>query len=127
MGDNGCQLGKMDMDAHQNGGAFGHRGAVERHPLPLPMGEVAERSEAGEGSKALSVTFGDSSPGGRAKGGLYPSYSLLARKMERICTDTLHLLFYVHPQKALTVFSRSGLSFCPVVGKTVSDWRIFAK
>ena len=40
------------------------------HPLPLPLGEVAERSEDGEGIQgcmALSVTFGDSSPGGRAK------------------------------------------------------------
>ena len=40
-------------------------------PLPLPLGEVAERSEDGEGKlgcNALSVTFGDSSPGGRAKG-----------------------------------------------------------
>ena len=35
------------------------------------MGEVSERSEDGEGipgCKALSVTFGDSSPRGRAKG-----------------------------------------------------------
>ena len=43
----------------------------DRHLLPLPMGEVAERSEDGEGKqgcKALSVTFGDSSPRGRAKG-----------------------------------------------------------
>ena len=42
-----------------------------KHPLPLPLGEVAERSEDGEGKpgcNALSVTFGDSSPGGRAKG-----------------------------------------------------------
>ena len=40
------------------------------HPLPLPLGEVAERSEDGEGRLGcgtLSVTFGDSSPGGRAK------------------------------------------------------------
>ena len=59
------------------------------------MGEVDERSEDGEGTqgcKALSVTFGDSSPRGRAKG-LYPSYSLLARKMERICINTLHSTF----------------------------------
>ena len=44
-------------------------------PLPLSLGEVAERSEDGEGKqgcKALSVTCGDSSPKGRAKG-LYPS------------------------------------------------------
>ena len=43
----------------------------ELHPLPLPMGEVAERSEDGEGTpgrNTLSVTFGDSSPKGRAKG-----------------------------------------------------------
>ena len=42
----------------------------ELHPLPLPLGEVAERSEDGEGKwvrKALSVTFGDSSPKGGAK------------------------------------------------------------
>ena len=42
-------------------------------PLPLPLGEVDERSEDGEGKpgcKALSVTCGDSSPGGRAKGGV---------------------------------------------------------
>ena len=41
-----------------------------KHPLPLPLGEVAERSEDGEGKwvrKARSVTFGDSSPSGRAK------------------------------------------------------------
>ena len=44
-------------------------------PLPLSLGEVAERSEDGEGKqgcKALSVTCGDSSPKGRANG-LYPS------------------------------------------------------
>ncbi len=46
-------------------------GHNELHPLPLPMGEVAERSEDGEGTqwgKTLSVTFGDSSSKGRAKG-----------------------------------------------------------
>ena len=44
------------------------------HPLPPPLGEVAERSEDGEGKhgrSTLSVTFGDSSPRGRAKG-VYP-------------------------------------------------------
>ena len=41
---------------------------VEHNFLPLPLGEVAERSEDGEGkSEPLSVAFGDSSPGGRAK------------------------------------------------------------
>ena len=58
------------------------------------MGEVAERSEDGEGTQgcnALSVTFGDSSPKGGAKG--VPRYI----KMERICTDALHSPFYGHP------------------------------
>ena len=41
--------------------------------MPLPLGEVAERSEDGEGEQkrlqeALSVTCGDSSPKVRAKG-----------------------------------------------------------
>ena len=42
-----------------------------KHPLPLPLGEVDEHSEDGEGKpgcKALSVAYGDSSPKGRAKG-----------------------------------------------------------
>ena len=57
-----------------NGGAHqtvNRHSGMEQHPLPLPLGEVAERSEDGEGKfgcNALSVTFGDSSPGGRAKG-----------------------------------------------------------
>ena len=40
-------------------------------PLPLPLGEVDERSEDGEGKlgcNALSVAYGDSSLKGRAKG-----------------------------------------------------------
>ena len=56
------------------------------------MGEVAERSEDGEGKlgfSTLSLTFGDSSPRGRAKG-----LRMVSREMERICTDTLHSLFY---------------------------------
>ena len=39
-------------------------------PLPLSLGEVAERSEDGEGKqgcKTLSVTCGDSSPKGSSK------------------------------------------------------------
>ena len=39
------------------------------YSLPLPLGEVAERSEDGEGRLGcgtLSVTFGDGSPRGRA-------------------------------------------------------------
>ena len=50
-------------------------GVSRRYPLPLPLGEVAERSEDGEGKtgcNTLSVTFGDSSPRGRAKG-MYPT------------------------------------------------------
>ena len=37
--------------------------------MPLPLGEVAERSEDGEGNRqqTLSVACGDSSPGGRAR------------------------------------------------------------
>ena len=63
-------MGKMDMDVSENGGAFGHRGAIELPPC-LFLGEAVERSEDGERfprEKALSVTFGDSSPKGRAKG-----------------------------------------------------------
>ena len=51
-----------------------HSRIIEPHPLPLPLGEVAERSEDGEGKPGfdtLSVTFGDSSPKGRAKR-MYP-------------------------------------------------------
>ena len=60
-----------------------HSRIIEPHPLPLPLGEVAERSEDGEGKpgcNTLSVTFGDSSPKGRAKG-VYPH---LGAKTERI-------------------------------------------
>ena len=42
------------------------------------MGEVAERSEDGEGTQgrnSLSVTFGDSSPRGGVKG-LYPHFGM---------------------------------------------------
>ena len=49
---------------------------MDSPPLPLPMGEVAERSEDGEGipgCNTLSVTFGDSSPKGR-RGGCTPHW-----------------------------------------------------
>ena len=62
------------------------------HPLPLPLGKMAERSEDGEGKpgrNTLSVTFDDSSPKGRAKG-QYVVNSMLSREMERIFIDTLH-------------------------------------
>ena len=45
---------------------------MSEQPLPLPLGEVSERSVDGEGTyrrgcKTLSVSFADSSPKGRAK------------------------------------------------------------
>ena len=61
-------------------------------PLPLLLGEVAERSEDGGGKpgcNTLSVTFGDGSPKGRAKG-QYLVNSMLSQEMERIFIDTLH-------------------------------------
>ena len=61
-------------------------------PLPLRLGEVDERSGDGEGKpgcNTLSVTFGDGSPKGRAKG-QYLVNSMLSREMERIFIDTLH-------------------------------------
>ena len=64
---------------------------MSRTPCLPPLGEVAERSEDGEG--ALSVACGDSSPSGGAKG----VFRMLAQGMGRICADTLHSLFYDHP------------------------------
>jgi len=63
-------LGKMDMDTPENGGAFGHRGAIELPPcLFLRERRLSEaKTERENREKALSVTFGDSSPKGRAKG-----------------------------------------------------------
>ena len=56
--------------------------------LPLPLGEVAERSEDGEGTlnvtaKTLSVACGDSSPSGRAKEGLceYVQFSKFRKRL----------------------------------------------
>ena len=57
---------------------------------------------------ALSVTFGDSSPKGRAKG-LYPH---LAREVERICIDTLHNALWLPTKRAaFFVYSRYFFSF----------------
>ena len=88
---------------------------MELHPLPLPMGEAAERSEDGEGTpgcNTLSVTFGDSSPGGGAKG----LYLHVGAKMERICIDTLHSLFYAPRQSPgrlfFYAFAISSFSIC---------------
>ena len=61
-------------------------------PLPLPLGEVAERSEDGEGKpgcNALSVTCGDSSPGGRAKGQYQSSGADVLRQGQRKATISL--------------------------------------
>ncbi len=74
---------------------MGYSSIPRENPLPLPLGELAERSEDGEGKlgcKSLSVTFGDSSPRGRAKG-----LDMLAQEMEHIDTDTLHPLFLRPP------------------------------
>ena len=43
-------MGKMDMDTPKNGGALGHRGAIELPPC-LFLGEAVERSEDGEGKQ----------------------------------------------------------------------------
>ena len=77
-------------------------------PLPLPLGEVAERSEAGEGipvCKTLSVTCGDSSPKGSAKG-----VRILTRETERIFADTLRQLFYDSSIFSAILVSSSALA-----------------
>ena len=57
-------MGKMDMDTPENGGAFGHRGAIELPPcLFLRERRLSEaKTERENREKALSVTFGDSAP-----------------------------------------------------------------
>ena len=60
------------------------------------MGEVAERSEDGEGTQgcnALSVTCGDSSPRGRAKGlylVIYEKWSVSVQIRSIDCFTTTH-------------------------------------
>ena len=55
-----------------------------------------------------AVTFGDSSPKGRAKR-LYPH---LAREVERICIDTLHNALWLPAKRtAFFVYSRYFFSF----------------
>ena len=62
-------MGKMDMDTPENGGAFGHRGAIDLPPCSFWERRLSEaKTERENREKALSVTFGDSSPRGRAKG-----------------------------------------------------------
>ena len=61
-------------------------------PLASPFGKGgrAKRGRRGiPGCNTLSVTFGDGSPKGRAKG-QYAVNSMLSREMERIFIDTLH-------------------------------------
>ena len=93
-----------------------------RHPLPLPVGEVAERSEDGEGKKrqrpigkcwhlrrqmtsrgrkVLSVTSGDSSPKGRAKA----SY-IGTKKWSVSVSIRFHSLFYGYPSMRVPPESR---------------------
>ena len=70
---------------------MGYSSIPRKHPLPLPLGEVAERSEDGEGKwlrKALSVTFGDSSPKGGAKGrsiGRFTTTYSIFRRLFHFC------------------------------------------
>ena len=73
-------------------------------PLPLPMREVAERSEDGEGTG----TKPSQSPAVTAPPKGEPRRSMLEREMERIGTDTLHSLFYDHPINAYRVFSATA-------------------
>ena len=87
---------------------MGYSSIPRKNPLPLPLGEVAERSEDGEGKRgcnALSVTFGDSSPRGRAKG-----LDMLAQEMEHVDTDTLHPLFLRPPIQSSGAYVISAFS-----------------
>ena len=74
-----------------------HSRIIELHPLPLPLGEVAnsETEKRKTGFNTLSVTFGDSSQRESQR-----MYTALGRKMERIVTDTLHSLFAITRQNA---------------------------
>ena len=87
---------------------MGYSSIPRKHPLPLPLGEAAERSEDGEGKprcNTLSVTFGDSSPRGRAKG-----LDMLAQEMEHIDADTLHPLFLRPPIQSSGAYVISAFS-----------------
>ena len=46
-------MGKMDMDTPENGGAFGHRGAIELPPCFF-LGEAVERRRRGKTGKKPS-------------------------------------------------------------------------
>ena len=87
---------------------MGYSSIPRKNPLPLPLGEAAERSEDGEGKRgcnALSVTFGDSSPRGRAKG-----LDMLAQEMEHIDADTLHPMFLRPPIQSSGAYVISAFS-----------------
>ena len=63
------------------------------------------KTERENREKALSVTFGDSSPKGRAKG-----VRILTRETERIFADTLRQLFYVSSIFPAILVSSSALA-----------------
>ena len=86
---------------------MGYSSIPRKHPLPLPLGEAAERSEDGEGKwvrKALPAC-GDSSPRGRAKG-----LDMLAQEMEHIDADTLHPMFLRPPIQSSGAYVISAFS-----------------
>ena len=86
-----------------------HSGIMNCAPcLSLWERWLSEDGEGKPGGSALSVTFGDSSPKGRAKR-LYPH---LGTKMERICIDTLHNALWLPTKRAaFFVYSRYFFSF----------------
>ena len=57
------------------------------HPLPLPLGKVAERSEDGEGNGGARPS---QSPSVTALPEGEPRHSMMEREVERIFIDTLH-------------------------------------
>ena len=86
---------------------MGYSSIPRKNPLPLPLGEVAERSEDGEGKwvrKALPAC-GDSSPRGRAKG-----LDMLAQETEHIDADTLHPMFLRPPIQSSGAYVISAFS-----------------
>ena len=74
----------------------------------LSLWERCPPQGGGEGKKALSVTYGDSSPGGRAKAAGTHVHTL-KKEVERIDTDTLQKLFYRHPPKGRLFDAYSSL------------------
>ena len=86
-----------------------------------------------EGRQALSVTCGDSSPRGRAKGWallrLLPEgeprggrHRILTGKMERIDTDTLHFSCFPAPALPGVFFSQQSLAPAGMASSTMMRW-----